>query len=136
MTDSRPGVPAPGGGAPRDRAWAARALAELEAVLDRDVRRLARRLGRQHRLDDPRALLAALAARRLLPLGASVARPLPPGARGPEARAFARLAAADRAVLLADGWAAPGAREHLASALARLTRNAQAARRSPDAPPG
>jgi len=143
---------------PKDRSgdWVARALAGLHAVLERDMVRYARHLERQHRLDDPRDAVLTLAARRLLPLGRSVQRALPPvgcasGRRasraGPSAArerdatlvlGFRELTLADRRLLLGAGDARelrPDDREHLAAAWLRLTKKAQAARREVGAPP-
>ena len=128
----------------RDARWAARVLAELGRVLARDGVRLARRLERHHLPDDPREALLALAARRLLPLEPAVERPLPRAHLSLVAQAFRELPPADRRALWSRGrpraagaWAG-GAREreHLAAALARLTRKAQALRRETGTAPG
>jgi hypothetical protein len=144
--------------APRDRSadWVARALASLQAVVARDAQRYARHLERQHRLDDPREAVLALAARRLLPLGRAVQRALPAAGgavadlaaggslRDQRARgavlglAFRELSPADRRLLASrvEPLALrPDDREHLAAALLRLTKKAQAARRDIGAPP-
>ena len=91
----------------REQNWVRRAIGELHTVLDLDGPRLARRLERLGRLDDPRVQLCALAARRLLPLGSSrIQRSLhiqdePPGSGGlsVEEVAFRDLTAADRQAL-------------------------------------
>lgn len=89
-------------------------------------------------MHDPRKLLCALAARRLLPLQSTVMRPLARPGDCVEAQAFHQLSGPDRQVLWSGGAAVglpADTREHLASALLRLTWNAQAARRSPGTPP-
>jgi hypothetical protein len=119
----------------RDHDWNGRALDELLSVVRRNAPRMARHLEAQALLHDPRRVLCALAARRLLPLQAPVMRPLARTDQPVEALAFHLLPTPDRRVLWPGLRGRPrtaAAREHLASALLRLTWNAQAARRASD----
>ena len=121
------------------REWTRRAV---EACLELWLRlgpRHARRLQCLRLCRVPHLDVLALAARRAAPLPHPVLRPLPQDALPPLARAFNRLAEADRRVLLA--WGAGGTRpegadglaldEHRASALQRLVEAAGKSQRPP-----
>jgi len=104
--------------------WVRRALEGSLAAWSRVGLRYARRLAALDRLGDPLDAVLSLAARRSVPLpGRAVRRPLPCDGLAPLARAFNRLACADRYALIRLDLLGPGrgARgEHLASALGRL----------------
>jgi len=109
------------------RRWAQLAIEEGLGAWRRCGERYAARLVAQAQLRDPLEDVLTLAARRVLPLPRRVLRPLPRGATGASveapAAAFARLATADRRVLLRwRGGAVAGgaAAEHLAAALLRF----------------
>lgn len=119
--------------------WTRRAV---EACLELWLRlgpRHARRLQRLYLCRVPHLDVLALGARRGVPLPNPVLRPLPEDPLPPLARAFNRLAEADRRVLLA--WGAGAGRpegadgtaldEHRASALQRLVEAAGKGQRPP-----
>ncbi len=103
--------------------WIRAGVEGCQAIWERVGRRYRRRLVDNDRARDAGTDICTLAARRLVPLGRPVLRPLPGDDLEPVARAFNRLDPADRYALLRLDDLAPlrGPRaEHAASAFARL----------------
>ncbi len=115
------------------RAWIAVTTAFCRLVWERSGLRYARRLHEQERRRDPLRDVAALAARRSVPLTRTLTRPLPLEGLSAEQRGFNGLDPADRRVLgqWDVGTACRGARaEHVASALHRLLASVEAQERA------